>query len=218
MSRNLVIIGASGHMKDVAFIVESLGGEWNLKGILDDDPAHAGATIAGRPVLGPVAAWRDHLDCAFVVAVGAPRTRAKIVRGMSPMRPRFATLIHAAARVSSWAKLGEGTMIGPGGTVSVDAEVGAHVIVNANATIAHDDRIGDFCTIAPLAAISGNVVCEDGVEIGTGAVIRQGTRIGRGAMVGMGAVVTRDVAANECVVGNPARRLRMLPPFEGRGP
>jgi sugar O-acyltransferase (sialic acid O-acetyltransferase NeuD family) len=215
MSKDLVIIGASGHAKDVAWIVESRGDEWNLRGFLDDDLASAGVKLTGRNWLGRIAAWREFADCAFAVAIGAPRVRAKIVAAMTAEgRPRFASLIHAAAHVSSRSKIGQGAMIGPGVTVSVDAQLGAHVIVNAGATIAHDDLIGDFCTIAPQAALSGNVTCEDGVEIGTAASIRQGTRVGRGAMIGMGAVVTRDVAANECVVGNPARFLRKLPPFE----
>lgn len=215
MSQDLVIIGASGHAKDVAWIVESRGGEWNLRGFLDDDLASAGVKLMGRNWLGRIAAWREVADCAFAVAVGAPRVRAKIVAAMyAEGRPRFATLIHSAAHISSSSKIGQGAMIGPGVTVSVDAQLGAHVIVNAGATIAHDDRIGDFCTIAPQAALSGHVVCEDGVEIGTAAAIRQGTHIGRGAMIGMGAVVTRDVGANECVVGNPARLLRTLPPFD----
>jgi acetyltransferase-like isoleucine patch superfamily enzyme len=85
--------------------------------------------------------------------------------------------------------------------------------VNAGATIAHEANIGNFVTIAPQAAISGSVTLEDGVEVGTGALIRQGVRVGRGAMVGMGAVVLSDVTANTCVVGNPARVLRQLPPF-----
>ncbi len=206
MRKNLVIVGASGHLKDVSWIVESRADEWNLAGILDDHAEQA------RPVL----AWRDFVDHWFVVAIGSPRVRQRVVAQMQVgAAPQFATLVHAGALVSSQARIGAGSMIGPGATVSVDAVVGAHVILNANATIAHDDRIGDFCTIAPLAAISGNVTLGDGVEIGTGAAIRQGVRVGRGAMVGMGAVVTRDVGENECVVGNPARLLKMLPPFEG---
>ena len=43
--------------------------------------------------------------------------------------------------------------------------------------------------------------------IGSGATVLGGIRIGEGATVGAGAVVTRDVAAGETVVGNPARPL-----------
>lgn len=45
-------------------------------------------------------------------------------------------------------------------------------------------------------------------DIGTNAVILPGVTVGKGAVVGAGAVVTRDVAAGETVVGNPARPIR----------
>jgi UDP-2-acetamido-3-amino-2,3-dideoxy-glucuronate N-acetyltransferase len=51
-------------------------------------------------------------------------------------------------------------------------------------------------------------VVERGASLGSGAVILGGLRIGRDALIGAGAVVTRDVAAGETVVGNPARPLR----------
>lgn len=45
------------------------------------------------------------------------------------------------------------------------------------------------------------------VWIGGGSIILPGVAIGDGAVVGAGSVVTRDVAANQTVVGNPARRI-----------
>ena len=48
-------------------------------------------------------------------------------------------------------------------------------------------------------------VVEDGAAIGSGATILGGLRIGERALVGAGAVVTRDVADEEIVAGNPAR-------------
>lgn len=44
-----------------------------------------------------------------------------------------------------------------------------------------------------------------GARIGSGAVILGGVRIGARALVAAGAVVTRDVAADALVMGNPAR-------------
>ena len=46
---------------------------------------------------------------------------------------------------------------------------------------------------------------EQGASIGANATILAGIRIGKRAMIGAGAVVTRDVAAGDIVVGNPAR-------------
>jgi len=49
------------------------------------------------------------------------------------------------------------------------------------------------------------VVIEDRAWIGVRAVIMPGVTVGRGAMVAAGAVVTRDVAPETTVFGNPAR-------------
>jgi acetyltransferase-like isoleucine patch superfamily enzyme len=47
-------------------------------------------------------------------------------------------------------------------------------------------------------------------SIGSGATILANVVIGENAIVGAGSVVTRDVAANSIVAGNPARLLRYL--------
>ena len=49
-----------------------------------------------------------------------------------------------------------------------------------------------------------------GASIGSGATILAKVTIGENALVGAGAVVTKDVAPNAVVTGNPARLLRFL--------
>jgi acetyltransferase-like isoleucine patch superfamily enzyme len=49
---------------------------------------------------------------------------------------------------------------------------------------------------------------QKGVTIGANATILPGLTIHEGAMIGAGAVVTRDVAPNTTVVGNPARAIK----------
>jgi len=76
--------------------------------------------------------------------------------------------------------------------------------------VEHDCVIGDYVTFAPGVMCNGNVVIEDHVFVGAGAMLRQGGSsvplvIGCGATVGMGAVVTRSIAAGSTVAGNPAR-------------
>jgi acetyltransferase-like isoleucine patch superfamily enzyme len=53
----------------------------------------------------------------------------------------------------------------------------------------------------------GQVVIEDGADIGMGSKILPGITIGRNAQVGAGAIVTRDVKCYSTVAGNPAREI-----------
>lgn len=53
-------------------------------------------------------------------------------------------------------------------------------------------------------------VIKKGVSIGSGATILSRICIGENAIVGAGSVVTKDVAPNSIVAGNPARLLRYL--------
>lgn len=56
---------------------------------------------------------------------------------------------------------------------------------------------------------------EDGVFLGTGAMILPGVTVGARSLVAAGAVVTRDVPANAVVAGNPARVVRRFDPQRG---
>jgi acetyltransferase-like isoleucine patch superfamily enzyme len=51
-----------------------------------------------------------------------------------------------------------------------------------------------------------------GASIGSGATILSNISIGENAIVGAGSVVTKDVAPNSIVAGNPAKLLRCIEP------
>jgi acetyltransferase-like isoleucine patch superfamily enzyme len=54
----------------------------------------------------------------------------------------------------------------------------------------------------------GEVVIDDGCDIGMGAIILPGVHVGKGAIIGAGSVVTKDVEGFTVVAGNPAKLLR----------
>ncbi len=205
----LVIVGAGGFGREVAFAAESRPEGWAVSGFLDDR-ADVGRTIEGWRLLGRIDEASPGVSC--VVAVGNPRVRRTLAERASERGVAFATVDLDPSRHRS-VLIAEGGMLMAGVRTTVNTQIGRHFIGNLNCTIGHDVRIGSFVTIAPLVAISGNVQIGDGAEIGTGACLREGIRIGEGAMVGMGAVVVRDVEANSVVVGNPARMIKQLAPW-----
>lgn len=52
------------------------------------------------------------------------------------------------------------------------------------------------------------IVVEDDVWIGTGAIILKGVKIGRGSVVAAGSVVTKDTPPYSIVAGNPAKVIK----------
>lgn len=201
--RKLIVIGGSGFAKEVIWLAKSVA-QHNIVGILDDN-AIIGSLVSGIPILGKTSSVENYLECEFVVAIGNPRVRKKIVGDLIAAGvQKFATLIHPSVNKSDLITIGEGTVVCAGATLTVDIKIGKHNIININSTIGHDCVFGDFCTIAPLAAISGNVILKDMVEVGTGAAIRQGLTLEDGAMLGMGAVLTKPIPKNQVFIGNPA--------------
>lgn len=54
-----------------------------------------------------------------------------------------------------------------------------------------------------------DVIIEDDVWIGAGAIILKGVRIARGSVIGAGSVVTRSTVPYSVNAGNPCRMIRM---------
>ncbi|MDC9611585.1 acetyltransferase [Pseudoalteromonas sp. GABNS16H] len=208
--KSIVIVGFGGFGREVDWLSRECGRA--VLGFLDDNvpPGKKG----NYTILGGLDAWSDYPDTEFVVAIGNPRVRKKIVEKLASQGVTdFATLIHPSVKMDESVDVGKGTMICAGSIATVDIVIGDHVILNLNVTVGHDDRIHDFVTVAPMVALSGNVILEDGVEVGTGAAIRQGITMACGSMLGMGGVQTKDSEANTIYIGSPAKPFKPLPEF-----
>lgn len=211
----LIIVGGGGLAREVLWLaMESQSAPWKILGFLDDNEALQGRSLCQLPVLGSVADCVKYRDAHFVVAVGSPRVRRRIVQKMEDLGVRrFATLVHKSVTMSRFVDLGEGCMVTAGSVLTTQVRLGRHVIVNLSSTVGHDVIMGDFCTLSPNVSISGNVTLEEGVELGTGALVIQGLTLARGSFIGAGAVVSKNIPADVLAVGLPARQIKTLEPF-----
>ncbi len=105
-------------------------------------------------------------------------------------------------------------------------EIGSSCIISWNVGIADSDfhpiapaaRLQDARAMAPFLADrpprppirTAPVRIGDNVWIGMGAIILKGVTIGNNSIVAAGAIVTRDVAENTVVAGNPAVSVKQL--------
>ena len=216
--KDLIIIGASGFGREVAWLVERINKaaeasgehEWNLLGFIDDNPELEGKTVGGYPVLGGAACVSKYPDAMCVCAVGAAKTRKLIVEKPEFKNTRFATLIDPKVEISDRVAIGEGTIICAGTIVTVDISIGRHVIINLDCTIGHDAVLDDYVTLYPSVNVSGATHLSTCVELGTGAQIIQGKSVGEYAIVGAGAVIVRDIPAKCTAVGSPAKPIKFF--------
>ena len=146
-----------------------------------------------------------------VVAIGGAkgRERVEIYNFFLNEGLEVEALVHKSAIVTRSAMIGKGSQILANVFIGSEAVIGDFCILNSSSSIDHECSLGVGVHVAPGAVLAGDVEVEDHAFIGTNATILPGVRIGSGAIVGAGAVVTRDVAADLCVVGNPAVPLKI---------
>lgn len=126
-------------------------------------------------------------------------------------------LIKKGALIDETAEIGKVKIVGRLRFLSIGRETFlGRVTINLHAEVKIGDRVCINDGVEILTAshavndpqwkeVKANISIEDYVWIGTGAMILPGIKIGRGAVIGARAVVSKSVAADEVVVGNPAR-------------
>lgn len=211
--KELIIVGASGFGREVAWLVERINKvspTWDLLGFIDDNDQIQNTCINGYKVLGKTDDIADFPEAYYVCAVGASKTREKIIDRLTAINPdiKFATLVDPSVERSDLIDIGEGTIICAQTIMTVNITIGDHVIINLDCTIGHDAILEDFVTLYPSVNVSGATHIGRDTELGTGMQIIQGKTIGEYAIVGAGAVVVKDIPDKCTAVGSPAKPIK----------
>jgi len=213
--KNIVIIGAGGFAREVKWLIEEINKkkmQYKFLGFVVSDLTKLGTNDSTGEVLGDFN-WleqnKNKID-ALTIGIGTPLVRAGIGDKLEKSLPEleWPNLIHPSVLMDYGSvQYGRGIILCANVVGTVNLEFADFCMVNLSCTVGHEARLGKGCVSNPTVNISGGVIIEDEVLIGTGAQVLQYIRIGKGASIGAGAVVTRDVQPGETVVGIPAKPL-----------
>jgi sugar O-acyltransferase (sialic acid O-acetyltransferase NeuD family) len=214
MADGIIVIGAGGFGRETLDVIAAINATtrdsaWDVIGVVDDAPADIQIErLRDREIrhLGGIDANRELFDgTRYVVGIGSPGVRSRVVQKVEAWGALPATLVHPAAVVGTRVAIAAGSVVCGGVQISTNVRLGRHVHLNPGAIIGHDSVLDDFVSVNPGAIVSGEVTVGGGTLIGAGATVLQGLTVGTGATVGAGACATRDVDPGTVVVGIPAR-------------
>ena len=204
----ILLVAASGLAREVMASIRAAGQD-QVTGVLDDNPALHGTTVAGVPVLGGAELAGERPEMILLCA-GQGAGRAALAARLTAVGVgvhRYAVHIHPSVVVGASSRIGAGSILLAGCVLTCDVRLGRHVVLMPRTVLTHDDVLADAVTCAAGATVAGRVRIGARTYLGMQASIRQDVTDGEDAVIGMGAVVLRDVPAGQTWVGSPAAPL-----------
>ena len=186
-----------------------------------------GAVVGKQPTLSPRSTARREPLAPTVIGDGTIVSTGAIVFAGSQIGARV--ILGDQSCVRERVAIGDNVVLGRGSYVENDTTIGAMTKIPGRRVLHRlldtgGARLHRSCVVTtndnwmgPDEKRFGNVkgpTIRRGARIGGGAILCPAIEIGEEAFIGAGAVVTKDVPAQEWLVGNPARRLRDVPDEE----
>lgn len=210
--KTIAIFGAGGQGREVLQLIKHINEvspQWKCIGWFDDGVAK-GEEIDGLPVLGGLMeanSWSSPLG--IVIAIAWPATKMKIVDLLNNDHLYFPALIHPSVRIDKMeVEIGQGAIITQDCRFTINIKIGQFTLLNSGCCLTHDVEIEDYCSIMPSVVLSGAVIVERGVYIGTGTRVIQQLKLGHDSIIGAGSVVIRDIPPNCTAVGVPCKPIK----------
>ena len=213
MSRINAIYGTGGFAREVIPILnEQYPNDDNIF-VVHKEYLTSEKSINGHSVMS----YEDFIDISskeksITVAISDALIRSRVSTVINQDGIRQSSIISNKSVIMDEVMISNGTIICPFVTITSNIRIGQNFHANIYSYVAHDCIIGDNVTFAPSVKCNGNVIIEDNVYIGTGAIIKQGKSnnpiiLGANSIISAGSFVTRNVQESTTVYGNPAKIL-----------
>ena len=208
----IAIIGAGGFGREVKTLIDDINKINPMYEIIGffDDGIEKGTLINGLPVLGEISSINNiEYNLNLALGIGVPAIKEKTIRSIINNRVVYPILIHPTTIISNDdVSIGKGTIICAGNIITCNINLKDFITLNLSCTVGHDTIIEDFSSFMPAVNISGEVLIEKNVYVGTGAKIINQLSIGESTVIGAGAVVSKSIPANCTAVGIPAKPIK----------
>ena len=208
MIKKIAIIGAGGFGREVKWLIDSINiaqKKWDFIGYYDDDLSER-KNIEQKLLLGNIEELNNIQESVgVIIAIGHPEIKKKIFNNLHNSNLYFPSLVHPNCLIGNNVTIGQGAVICANNILTCDIIIEDFVTLNLACTVGHDTTIKSYCSIMPTVNVSGEVLMEECVYVGTGAKIINQINIGSHSTIGAGAVVIKDVPRNSISVGVPAK-------------
>ena len=161
MKEKILIVGAGGHARSCADVIENEG-KFEIIGFVDIDNS------ASEKSMYPKLGNDDDLpslfkECKFaflgVGQIKSANLRIRLYERLKSIGFALPTIISPLAYVAKSAQIAdEATIIMHHALINTSARVGKACIINTKALIEHDAVVEDFCHISTAACINGECV------------------------------------------------------------
>ena len=209
LKQKLIIWGGTGQS---IVLEEFLCEEYDILAIFDNNK-NCGSPFDKVPVYYGMNELDDflkdvHLEkIHFIVAIGGGHGKVRlnlhnelIRRGLIPISG-----IHPTSYIAKNATISEGCQVLANTTIAARVQLGKSCIINTASHVDHECKLGNGVHVGPGASIAGCVEIDNYSFIGTGATILPFIKIGKNCIIGAGSVITKNIADNSIVYGNPGK-------------
>ena len=205
--KEILIVGAGGLGKEVADLINDMGG-YEIIGFIDDDIKKIGTVINKITVVDILDNIQKYKSVKnIVIAIANPFIKDKIYKKIRDMGFEFPNLIHPTVITGSNVSMGIGNIVFTYSILSTDVTIANFVTINHQCGVGHDSEIESFTTLYWNVNLAGATKIGERCELGTKTSVIQGINIVDEVIVGSGAVVIRDIKESCTVVGVPAKRI-----------